>query len=133
MKAVAYSDGGSRADISGYGVYIQIEDPARTVEISEALKNASNNEAEYLGLIAALRWAVQSKVHELEVIMDSEVIVRQMTGRYECRAANLIPLYRKAKNLTKDIPILKITHVLREFNKEADRLANEAMDRGFSN
>lgn len=132
-RAVAHTDGGCRKDIAGYGVFIQVHSPeSRFVEISEPLKDASNNEAEYAGLIAALRWGVDNKVHEFEVVMDSEVIVRQMTGRYECRAANLIPLFRKAKNLTKDIPILSIRHVYREDNVEADRLANEAMDRGFN-
>lgn len=132
-RAVAHTDGGCRKDIAGYGVFIQVESPApRLVEISEPLKEASNNEAEYEGLIAALRWAVANDIHQLEVIMDSEVIVRQMTGRYVCRAPNLIPLFRKAKNFTKDIPILSIRHVYREENTEADRLANEAMDRGFN-
>jgi ribonuclease HI len=134
MKAVAFSDGGCRKDIAGYGVFIQVHSPKiRVVEISEPLKGASNNEAEYQGLLAALRWAVQNKVHDLEMVMDSEVIVRQMTGRYECRAPNLIPLYNKAKHLTMKIPIFSIQHVRREFNTEADRLANEAMDRGFIN
>lgn len=133
VKAIAHTDGGCRKDIAGYGVFITYPDGSKPcVEISAPLKDASNNEAEYAGLIAALQWAVQKKIFELEIIMDSEVIVRQMTGRYECRAPNLIPLHRKAKSYTKSIPILKIRHVLREYNKEADRLANEAMDRGFN-
>lgn len=128
-RAVAHTDGGNRTarGLAAYGVVIETGD--ETICISQSINgDSSNNEAEYQGLLAALRWAVRNEVTDLEIIMDAEVIVRQMTGVYVCRAPNLIPLHRKALNYAKAIPFIRFTHVLREFNAEADRLANEAMD-----
>lgn len=127
--AVAYVDGGSRGNPgpAGYGVRIEHED-GTVVELKQALGMATNNVAEYNGLIAALRWAAEHGVRALHVKADSELIVKQMKGEYRVKNPGLQPLYEEARSLMKQIGRVKFEHVRREFNKHADRLANEAMD-----
>lgn len=131
-KLTAYTDGGSRGGhTAGYGVVItDDENQARRVELNGYIGRATNNEAEYRGLIAALRYAVEHGTKRLKVFMDSELVVRQISGVYTCKAPALRDLYAEAKYLIEKIPNFLIEHVRREFNKEADRLANVAMDEG---
>lgn len=132
MNATAWADGGNRKTISGCGVYIKTA-AGEIVQISKVLPIGTNNVAEYFGLISALEWAVAHSVQTFEVIMDSEVVARQILGIYECRAPHLKPLYEAAMELIWQIPNFTIRNVPREENEEADRLSNEAMNRGTTN
>jgi len=122
-------DGGSRGNPgpAGYGVRIEREDGA-LLELKGALANATNNVAEYHGLLAALRWAESEGVRTLRIRSDSELLVKQMRGQYRVKNAGLRPLHEEAGRIVGKIGRVTFEHVRREFNKEADRLANEAMD-----
>jgi ribonuclease HI len=127
---VAYIDGGSRGNPGPAGFGVRIED-GQGVLIEEwhgALGVATNNVAEYHGLLAALAWAVDHGVPSLEIRSDSQLLVRQMLGDYRVKNAGLLPLFKEARALAARIPKIGFTHVRRELNTEADRLANEAMD-----
>jgi len=128
-SARAYVDGGSRGNPgpAGYGVHIERED-GTIAELKESLGLATNNVAEYSGLIAALRWAAAHGISKLHIRADSELLVKQMRGEYRVKSPGLQPLYEQARALTRQIGDVTFEHVRREFNKEADRLANEAMD-----
>jgi ribonuclease HI len=126
---VANIDGGARGNPgpAGYGVRIQ-QDDGTIVELKESLGIATNNVAEYNGLLAALRWGVEHGLKSLSVHSDSELLVKQMKGVYRVRSPGLQPLYEEARSLARAIGRVTFEHVRREFNKDADRLANEAMD-----
>jgi len=128
-SATANVDGGSRGNPgpAGYGVRIERED-GTIVELKESLVTATNNVAEYRGLLAALGWAAQNGVSRLHVRSDSLLLVKQMDGEYRVKHPGLQPLHEEARSLAKRIGRVTFEHVRREFNKEADRLANEAMD-----
>ncbi len=128
-SATANVDGGSRGNPgpAGYGVRIERED-GTIVELKEALATATNNVAEYRGLLAALGWAAQHGVNYLHVRSDSLLLVKQMDGAYRVKHPGLQPLHLEARGLARRIGRVTFEHVRREFNKEADRLANEAMD-----
>jgi ribonuclease HI len=127
--ASANIDGGSRGNPgpAGYGVRVEREDGS-IVELKEALPLATNNVAEYGGLLAALRWAVAHGITALHVRSDSLLLVNQMKGQYRVKNPGLQPLYEDARSLVLQIGRVTFEHVRREFNKDADRLANEAMD-----
>jgi ribonuclease HI len=127
--ATAHVDGGSRGNPgpAGYGVRIDRED-GTVVELKESLGVATNNVAEYNGLLAALRWAAANGVTALHVKADSELLVKQMKGEYRVKNPGLQPLYEQARALARQIGRVTFEHVRREYNKDADRLANEAMD-----
>ena len=128
-SATANVDGGSRGNPgpAGYGVHITRDD-GTTVELKEAIGVATNNIAEYHGLLAALRWAVDEGVRSLHVKADSELLIKQMLGEYRVKNPGLQPLYDEAKQLVDHIGRVKFEHVRRQFNADADRLANEAME-----
>ena len=129
----AHCDGGSRGNPgpSGYGAVV--EDPqGRTVaRLGEFLGVQTNNYAEYSGLLAVLKWALENRVERLRVISDSELMVKQMKGQYKVASPVLRPLYDEAKRMAKGLSRFEMRHTLRGGNKEADALANEAMDRGM--
>jgi ribonuclease HI len=131
-RLVAYVDGGARGNPGPAGYGVLLEDPAgrKVAELSRFLGRQTNNYAEYSGLIAALEYALEHGYAELRVISDSELMVRQMKGIYKVRNPNLLPLYEKARALSRRLKSFEIGHVLRGKNRDADRLANEAMDRG---
>ena len=126
-------DGGSRGNPgpSGYGAVI--EDPQGRVaaRLSKFLGVQTNNYAEYQGLLAVLGWALKNGVRRLRVVSDSELMVRQMTGRYKVASPLLRPLWQDAKRLAARLDGIEMRHTLRGGNQEADRLANEAMDKGM--
>ncbi|HET9360268.1 MAG TPA: ribonuclease HI family protein [Vicinamibacterales bacterium] len=128
-SAVANIDGGSRGNPgpAGYGVRIERED-GTLVDLKQSLSACTNNVAEYSGLLAALRWAADHGVTTLRVRSDSELLVKQMKGEYRVKNPGLQPLYEEARALARRIGRVTFEHVRREFNKDADRLANEAMD-----
>jgi ribonuclease HI len=125
MKLKAYIDGGSRGNPgeAGIGVYF----PGR-VRIAEYLGAGTNNFAEYSALLTALRFAVFSRCEELQVFADSELVVKQIKGEYQVKNEGIRVLYDSALRWISLIPRFSISHVRRENNKEADTLANLAMD-----
>lgn len=127
--AIAYTDGGSRGNPGPAGAGVVIKRGQTTVAtISKALGITTNNVAEYTALLLALEKCLELGCRAVEVRMDSELIVRQMLGQYRVKNAGLIPLFEKAKGLSGQFASFSIVHVRREFNKEADSLANKAMD-----
>lgn len=126
----AHFDGGSRGNpgLAGYGVYIVDDEGAVLAELSGALGTATNNVAEYHGLIAALQWAADHDVTALRVKGDSLLLVEQMRGNYKVKNEGLKPLHLQAKMLVMQIGNVRFEHVPREQNKEADRLSNVGMD-----
>ena len=135
MKISIYTDGGSRGNpgISGYGLVILDESKKILYQESKFLGIKTNNEAEYMGLLAALTWVKNNPdnlaISSLSVFADSQLMIRQMQGAYKVRSPNLINLYKTAKLIVShfDFPIT-YTDIRREFNKLADELANQAMD-----
>ena len=131
--ATANIDGGSRGNPgpAGYGVHIEQAD-GTIIELKEFLGSCTNNVAEYNGLLAALRWAADHQVSPLLVRSDSELLIKQMRGEYRVKNPGLLPLYEEARSLVRRIGRVTFEHIRREFNTDADRLANEAMDEGAS-
>lgn len=131
-RLIAYVDGGSRGNPgpAGYGVVVESAEGAPRAELKAYLGRQTNNYAEYQGLLAALRWAREQGVTALEVRADSELLVRQMTGRYQVRSPALRPLFEQARAWAGGLASFAIRHVPREQNRAADRLANQAMDEG---
>lgn len=129
---VAYCDGGSRGNPgpAGYGVHIEDAKGAAIGELSEFVGRKTNNFAEYSGLLAALQFALDHGYRRLKVVSDSELMVKQIKGQYRVNSPELRPLYEEAKRRIRQLDSFQIQHVLREKNRHADRLANEAMDRG---
>jgi ribonuclease HI len=134
-SAVAYTahvDGGARGNPgpAGYGVVIHDASGCKIAELSEYLGHRTNNYAEYRGLLAALDYAHANGIRTLKIVSDSELIVRQMKGIYKVRNPELRKLYDEAQQLARKLDHFEIRHALREHNRDADRLANQAMDRG---
>ena len=127
---VAYIDGGARGNPgpAGYGVRIEQLDGTLIEEFAEAIGIATNNVAEYRGLVAALDWAKQRGHKQVHVRSDSLLLVQQMLGRYKVKHPGLQPLYAKARLLAHEIGRVTFEHVGRAKNAHADRLANTAMD-----
>jgi len=130
---IAHSDGGARGNPgpAGYGVVIKDATGRKVAALSEYLGHQTNNFAEYQGLIAALEYALRHGPKALKVISDSELLVRQIKGIYKVKNATLQDLHGRAKELIGQMEWFSIGHALREHNQEADRLANEAMDKGM--
>lgn len=130
----AFCDGGARGNPgpSGYGVYIEDEHGHKLAELSEFLGIRTNNFAEYSGLLAALEFALRYDHPRLRVISDSELMVKQIKGQYKVKSPDLRPLYDEAKRRIAGLESFQIQHVLRNKNKDADRLANQAMDEGMA-
>lgn len=128
----AYCDGGSRGNPgpAGFGVFVAGPNGESVAELSEYIGKATNNVAEYSALLAALEFALKSGRRRLRVVADSELMVKQMQGRYKVNSPDLRPLYEEAKRRVAQLEMFRIEHVLRGKNQTADRLANEAMDRG---
>lgn len=124
-------DGASRGNPgpSGFGVHLEL-DSGDVVEVSGWLGVTTNNVAEYSGLIEALTVARSAGATEVEIISDSELLVKQMLGEYRVKHPNLIPLFRQARSIASGFRRFSIRHTLRAGNKDADRLANLAVDRG---
>jgi ribonuclease HI len=127
---VAYIDGGARGNPgpAGYGVRIETAGGDVLAELHGGLGIATNNVAEYNGLLAALRWALDRREREVHIRADSELLVRQMRGEYKVKHPGLQPLYLQARGLVSQIGHVTFEHVRREQNKEADRLSNLGMD-----
>lgn len=127
---IAYIDGGARGNPgpAGYGVHLEGIDGLVIAELHGGLGIATNNVAEYNGLLAALRYAAEHGHRQVRIRADSELLVRQMRGEYRVKHAGLKPLFLEACSLIRRIGDVTFEHVRREFNTEADRLSNLGMD-----
>ena len=127
---LAYIDGGARGNPGPAGYGVRIESAVGDVldELHGPLGIATNNVAEYNGLLAALQWAIDHDERRVHIRADSELLVRQMRGEYKVKNAGLQPLYVRARLLAAQLDDVKFEHVRREFNKDADRLSNLGMD-----
>src|SRR5262245_48415084 len=124
------ADGAARGNPgpAAYGFVLDSPSGSELAGEGEAIGEATNNVAEYRGLIAGLERALALGVTRLEVRMDSELVVRQMAGRYRVKHPGLVPLFRQARTLVERLEHWEIRHVPREQNKRADLLANRALD-----
>lgn len=127
---VAYIDGGARGNPgpAGYGVRVEQPDGTLIEEFAEAIGTATNNVAEYRGLLAALEWALRHGHTALHVRSDSLLLVQQMLGNFKVKHPGLQPLSARARLLAHQIGRVTFEHVGRKLNAHADRLANQAMD-----
>jgi len=123
-------DGGSRGNPgpAAYGVVIRDTRGEVVTKLRKYIGRATNNVAEYYGLIAALDYAQTHGVRALRVESDSELLVKQMHGHYKVKSGDLRPLFERAKKMSESFDSFRIDHVYREQNREADALANEALD-----
>jgi probable phosphoglycerate mutase len=130
----AHCDGGARGNPgpAGYGAIVQDSAGRVLAELSGFLGVRSNNVAEYAGLLACLNWALEHRHPRLRVVSDSLLMVRQMEGRFKVKSPDLLPLWQEARRRAARLERFEIAHALRHKNKDADRLANLAMDRGQS-
>lgn len=128
----AHCDGGARGNPgpAGFGAVIADASGHKLAELSEFLGICSNNVAEYRGLLATLDWALAHGYRRLRVVSDSLLMVNQIQGKYKVNSPDLRPLWEDARRKIKQLDGFSISHALRHKNKDADRLANEAMDRG---
>jgi len=131
-KLIIYTDGGARGNPgpSGIGVVVYNEQKELVREYSDFLGIATNNQAEYKAVILALKKAQELGGEELHFYLDSELVVKQLRGEYKVKNKDLASLFLEIHNLAINFRKISYTHVRRELNKEADRLANEAMDKG---
>jgi ribonuclease HI len=123
-------DGGSRGNPgpAAYGVLIRDANGGVIAKLKKYIGRFTNNVAEYYGLIAAMDYAQAHGVRALRIESDSELLVKQMRGQYKVKSADLQPLYERAQKMSKAFDSFRIDHVYREQNREADALANEALD-----
>jgi ribonuclease HI len=128
-----YTDGACRGNPgpSGIGVVI-LKDDKVIHEIAQYVGEGTNNVAEYAALLAGLDYCVKKKLSPLEILADSQLMIRQLSGQYKVKHPNIIPLFQKAKEYLSHLKVTGYTHVMREFNKRADELANEGIDNHFS-
>ena len=130
MKARLSTDGGARGNPgpAAYGYVLEAEDGTVLAAHGERIGVATNNVAEYRALIAGLEKAVELAVPEVEVVSDSELLVKQMNGEYRVKNAALQDLSIQASRLARELGKVSYTAVRREHNKLADQLVNEALD-----
>ena len=128
----AHCDGGSRGNPgpSGYGAVLTDAEDNTLAELSEYLGIRTNNYAEYSGLLAVLAWTLEHGPRRLKVVSDSELMVKQVQGKYKVNSPDLKPLWQEARNRIAQLEAFEISHALRHKNKAADALANQAMDKG---
>ena len=131
-KAVIFVDGASRGNPgpAAIGVTIKDERGELITFISRRIGKATNNQAEYRAIIAALEEAVRLDVKQVDIKMDSELVVKQINGEYRVKKATLKPLYQQVKQLQGLLQGFTVTHIPRQQNFEADKLANKALDIG---
>ncbi len=130
MKLILRTDGASRGTPGPAAIGVSLTDSRgrAVLDFGKALGQATNNEAEYRGLLVGLDAAIAHGATDLEIHLDSELLVAQLEGYYKLRAANLKPLYAEVKKKLKRFSRVQILHVPRSLNSRADSLANGALD-----
>jgi ribonuclease HI len=127
-KAVIYSDGASSGNPGPSGIGVVIEFGKEHYEFSAYIGNTTNNVAEYSALIRGLQEARELGAQEVEAFMDSELVAKQLSGKYRVKHPGLIPLFQKAMMLVATFKRVTFTHVPREENKRADKLSKKAVE-----
>ena len=130
QKAIIYTDGASRGNPgkAGAGFVIYSPEGKKIGEGSRYLGIKTNNQAEYYALLFALEETLTLGIKDIEIKSDSELLVKQLNGEYRVKSPSIKPLYEQVRKLMKNFENVSITHVKREYNKEADRLANKGID-----
>ncbi|MFY9780077.1 MAG: ribonuclease HI family protein [Candidatus Baltobacteraceae bacterium] len=130
MKATLFADGGSRGNPgpAAGGAVLVAEDGTTLAEIGEFLGVATNNVAEWRALLSGLAAAAELGVDDLQIRLDSELVVRQLTGVYRVKHPDLIPLHARAKRLLAKFNTVEIGHIRRKYNAAADALVNRTLD-----
>jgi len=130
-KIIIFSDGGARGNPGPAGIGAVLYDSKKQIlaKISKYIGETTNNQAEYQALITALKKAKELGGQELDVFLDSELVVKQLNREYKVKNKELAPLFLEVYNLSLNFSKITFTHVYRENNKEADRLVNEALDK----
>jgi ribonuclease HI len=130
VKALLFTDGGARGNPgpAAYAFVLEAEDGDLLASEGVAIGTATNNVAEYSGLVEGLRRALELGLKHVEVVSDSELMVKQMRGEYRVKNEGLRPLYDEAKQLARRIGDVEYRHVRRAENELADRLVNDALD-----
>ena len=130
MRARLFTDGGARGNPgpAAYGFVLEAEDGTVLAAEGKAIGTATNNVAEYSGLVAGLQKALELQVPVVEVVSDSELMVKQMRGEYRVKNAALRELQQKAARRAREVGEVAYTHVRRAHNELADRLVIEALD-----
>ena len=128
-------DGASRGNPgeAGFGVHVASAEGETIAGLYGYLGRATNNVAEYQALLHGLRFALERGAREVRVFSDSELLVRQLAGRYRVKSPGLLPLFREAQSLLARFESARVSHVPREENSEADALANKEVDLRSSN
>ena len=131
-KAIIHADGAARGNPgpAAIGATIKNENGSLHACISQRIGSTTNNQAEYRAIIAALEKAIELGASQVEIYSDSELVVRQINGKYRVKKATLKPLHQKVSQLLGNLEGFTITHIPREQNAEADSLANEALGNG---
>ena len=131
-RHVIFTDGGSRGNPgpSGAGGIIRHPNGTIVAKVSKFLGHQTNNYAEYKALYLTLCEAIKLNILDVEVYLDSKLIVEQLNGNWKVKALGLVELYTSIKNLIFKFKHITFTHVYRKHNAEADSLANQAMDLG---
>lgn len=127
---ILYTDGCCRGNPGPAGIGVVIKDPHKKIlkELSEYIGEATNNIAEYSALIRGLETAGELGAEEIKVFMDSELVVKQLSGEYRVKDEGMKELFRRTIEILKDFRSFEIKHIDRSKNKEADKLANRAID-----
>jgi ribonuclease HI len=130
MRARLFTDGGARGNPgpAAYGFVLEAHDGTVLAAEGAAIGETTNNVAEYSGLVAGLKKALELEVPEVEVVSDSELMVKQMRGEYRVKNAALQELFLEASRLARELDSVEYRHVKRAHNELADRLVNEALD-----
>ena len=130
MSYKIYTDGASRGNPgpSGIGAVIFDEKGKVVHEIAEYIGEVTNNVAEYLALVAALDYCVKHKISPVEILADSQLLIKQLKGEYRVKHENIIPLYRQVQAFLSQLQVTGYKHVYREDNRHADKLANRGID-----
>lgn len=130
LRLVIRTDGAARGNPGPAGAGAVIVSPQGHIvaKVGKFLGENTNNYAEYMGLILGLRRAKAMGIKELEVLADSELLVRQLNGEYQVRAENLKPLFEEARQLLSAFPEVRVRHIRREENEAADEMSNRAID-----
>ena len=135
MSYQIYSDGASRGNPGPAGIgAVILDDKGKTVhEIAKYIGETTNNVAEYEALLAALDYCVKKKISPVEILADSQLLIKQLSGEYRVKHENIKPLYQKAQGYLTHLQVTGYKHVPRELNKAADKLANRGIDQHFGN
>jgi ribonuclease HI len=129
-ELLIHIDGASRGNPgeAGFGIHVQTLDGSEVAGLYGYLGRATNNVAEYQALLHALKYALGAGARKVRICSDSELVVKQIAGTYRVKHPDMVPLHREARALLARFEDAKLSHVPREENREADRLANEAVD-----